>query len=69
MVTLATGQLYVNGVLRDAAGGRTYKDVGPWTGEVVGEAADASAEDMEEAQLRGGLPPSEPGDRRRPPRL
>ncbi len=49
MVTLATGQLYVNGVLRDAAGGRTYKDVGPWTGEVVGEAADASAEDMEEA--------------------
>ena len=49
MVTLATGQLYVNGVLRDAAGGRTYKDIGPWTGEVVGEAADASAEDMEEA--------------------
>ena len=49
MVTLATGQLYVNGVLRDAEGGRTYKDVGPWTGEVVGEAADASPQDMEEA--------------------
>ena len=49
MVTLATGQLYVNGVLRDAAGSRTYKDVSPWTGEVIAEAADASAADMEEA--------------------
>lgn len=49
MVTLATGQLYIDGVLRNAAGGRTYKDVSPWTGEVIAEAADASAEDMEEA--------------------
>ena len=49
MVTLASGQLYVDGVLRGAAGGRTYHDVSPWTGEVVAEAADASAEDMEEA--------------------
>ena len=49
MVTLATGQLYIDGVLRNAAGDRTYKDVSPWTGEVVAEAADASAEDMEEA--------------------
>lgn len=49
MVTLATGQLYIDGVLRNAAGDRTYQDVSPWTGAVIAEAADAAPEDMEEA--------------------
>lgn len=49
MASLAPGQLYVDGVLRNAAGDRTYDDIGPWTGEVIAQAADASAEDMEEA--------------------
>jgi aldehyde dehydrogenase (NAD+) len=49
MTLFPTGQLYINGQLRDAAGGAVYEDIGPWTGEVVGYAADASAEDMEEA--------------------
>ncbi len=49
MAMLATGQLYVDGALRNAAGDRTYKDISPWTGAVIAEAADGSAEDMEEA--------------------
>lgn len=42
-------QLYIDGVLRPAKGGKTYDNIGPWTGEVIGHAADASAEDVEEA--------------------
>ena len=49
MVMLAKGRLYIDGKLRDAEGGKTYQDIGPWTGEVVAEAADASAADMDEA--------------------
>ncbi|WP_174275207.1 aldehyde dehydrogenase family protein [Sphingomonas bacterium] len=49
MATLSDGKLYIDGKLRDAAGGKTYDDIGPWTGEVIARAADASAEDMEEA--------------------
>ena len=49
MTILPDGKLYIDGKLRDAAGGRTYEDVGPWTGEVIARAADASAEDMDEA--------------------
>jgi aldehyde dehydrogenase (NAD+) len=41
--------LYIDGVLRPAKGGKTYDNIGPWTGEVIGHAADASAEDVEEA--------------------
>src|SRR5688572_11557159 len=42
-------QLYIDGKLRKAAGGKTYDHIGPWTGEVIGQAADASAADVEEA--------------------
>lgn len=49
MTLLPDGKLYIDGKWRGATGGATYADVGPWTGEVVGYAADASAEDMEEA--------------------
>jgi aldehyde dehydrogenase (NAD+) len=44
-----TGKLYIDGQLRGAAGGVVYDDIDPWTGEIVGQAADASAGDMEEA--------------------
>jgi aldehyde dehydrogenase (NAD+) len=49
MTTFTEGKLYIDGQLRDAAGGATYEDINPWTGQVFGHAADASAEDMEEA--------------------
>ena len=49
MAMLKSGKLYIDGVLRDASGGATYDDIGPWTGEVVGVAADASAADMDDA--------------------
>ncbi|MFC3172695.1 aldehyde dehydrogenase family protein [Novosphingobium bradum] len=48
-MTLPEGKLYIDGKLRGAAGGKTYDVIGPWTGEVVGQAADASAADVEEA--------------------
>jgi aldehyde dehydrogenase (NAD+) len=47
--TLPDGLLYVDGVLRQAEGGKTYDNIGPWTGEVVGKAADASPADVEDA--------------------
>src|SRR4029077_17427337 len=46
---LPEGLLYVDGVLRRAEGGKTYDNIGPWTGQPVGIAADASANDVEEA--------------------
>ncbi|MGB8365257.1 MAG: aldehyde dehydrogenase family protein [Rhizomicrobium sp.] len=49
MVMLPEGRLYIDGVLRAAASGRTYDDIGPWTGEVVGKASDAAPEDVEAA--------------------
>jgi aldehyde dehydrogenase (NAD+) len=49
MTLLPEGKLYINGKLRDAEGGAKYEDLGPWTGEVIAYAADASANDMEEA--------------------
>jgi acyl-CoA reductase-like NAD-dependent aldehyde dehydrogenase len=49
MFTLPETQLYIDSKLRPAAGGRTYDIIGPWTGETVGQAADASAEDVNEA--------------------
>lgn len=41
--------LYIDGTLRGAEGGKTFDNIGPWTGEVVGKAADASAADVDEA--------------------
>ena len=49
MAILPESKLYIDGVLRDAAGGRTYDNIGPWTGEVIGKAADASPDDVDEA--------------------
>jgi len=49
MTLLPDGKLYIDGKLRSAAGGATYEDINPWTGEVIGHAADGSAADMEEA--------------------
>jgi aldehyde dehydrogenase (NAD+) len=49
MTMFPDGKLYIDGKLREAAGGATYEDIGPWTGEVIARAADASAADMEEA--------------------
>jgi aldehyde dehydrogenase (NAD+) len=49
MTTLPDAKLFINGELRDATGGKTYDVIGPWTGEPVGKAADATAEDVEAA--------------------
>ena len=49
MTLFPQGKLYINGKLRSAAGEAKYEDIGPWTGEVIAYAADASAEDMDEA--------------------
>lgn len=46
---LPEGMLYVDGVIRRAEHGRTYDNIGPWTGQSVGIAADASAADVEQA--------------------
>lgn len=48
-IVLPEAKLYVDGVVRRAAGDKTYDNIGPWTGQVVGQAADASAADVEEA--------------------
>ena len=49
MATLPDAKLYIDGALRDAEGGKTFDVIGPWTGETVGVAADASAADVEAA--------------------
>ena len=49
MTMFPDGKLYIDGRLREAEGGKTYDDIGPWTGDVIAHAADASAADMEEA--------------------
>jgi aldehyde dehydrogenase (NAD+) len=46
---LPEGKLYINGVVRRAANGKTYDNIGPWTGQPVGVVADASVDDVEEA--------------------
>ncbi|ETI61179.1 aldehyde dehydrogenase [Sphingobium sp. C100] len=48
-LVLGETKLYIDGELRPAMGGKTYPNISPWTGEVVGYAADASAEDVEAA--------------------
>jgi aldehyde dehydrogenase (NAD+) len=49
MTRLPDAKLYIDGQLRDATGGRTFDVISPWTGEVVGKAADATAEDVDAA--------------------
>ena len=49
MTVLPEARLYIDDTLREAQGGRTFDVIGPWTGEIVGRAADASAADVDEA--------------------
>jgi aldehyde dehydrogenase (NAD+) len=49
MEKLPEAKLYIDGELRRARDDKTYDDIGPWTGEVIGKAADASPEDVNEA--------------------
>jgi len=47
--TFPESQLFIDGALRPAEGSKTYDNIGPWTGEIVGKSADASAADVEAA--------------------
>ena len=49
MTAFPTSQLYIDGKLRAAEGGRVYNNIAPATGKEIGQAADASAADMEAA--------------------
>jgi aldehyde dehydrogenase (NAD+) len=49
MTTLPEAKLFIDGQLRDAAGGRTFDVISPWTGAPVGKAADATAGDVDAA--------------------
>jgi aldehyde dehydrogenase (NAD+) len=49
VATLPEAKLTIGGVVRQAAGGKTYDVINPWTGKAVGQAADASADDVEAA--------------------
>jgi aldehyde dehydrogenase (NAD+) len=49
MTMLPEAKLYIDGVIRRAKGDKTYDNIGPWTGDVIGKAADASKEDVEAA--------------------
>ena len=49
MAILPDAKLFIDGKLCAATGGRTFDVIDPWTGEVAGKAADASAEDVEAA--------------------
>jgi aldehyde dehydrogenase (NAD+) len=46
---LPEGLLCIDGKMRRAAGNKTYDNISPWTGHVVGKAADASPADVEAA--------------------
>jgi aldehyde dehydrogenase (NAD+) len=49
MTILPDALLFIDGERRAAAGGRTFAIISPWTGDIVGKAADASAEDVDAA--------------------
>jgi aldehyde dehydrogenase (NAD+) len=49
MTILPDAKLFINGERRSAEAGKTYDVIGPWKGEPVGTAADASAADVEAA--------------------
>jgi len=49
MTKLPEALLYIDGTLRRAEGGKTYDNIGPWTGDVIGQAADASEADVDAA--------------------
>lgn len=47
--SLPEAKLYIDGKLRPAFANKLYDNIGPWTADVVGHAADASAADVNEA--------------------
>jgi aldehyde dehydrogenase (NAD+) len=49
MKKLPDALLYIDGIVRPAQGDKTYDNIGPWTGEPIGRAADASAADVDAA--------------------
>jgi aldehyde dehydrogenase (NAD+) len=49
MEKLPEAKLYINGEMRSASNGKTFDNINPWTGEVVGQAADATADDVNAA--------------------
>ena len=49
MSSLPDAKLFIDGQLCDAAGCKTYDVIGPWTGQPVSKAADASAADIDAA--------------------
>ncbi len=49
MPSLPDTKLYINGAACDAAGGKSYDVINPWTGEPICKAADASEVDVESA--------------------
>ncbi|MEY2942999.1 MAG: hypothetical protein RLY97_1013, partial [Pseudomonadota bacterium] len=49
MAQLPEAKLFIDGKLCDATGGRKFDVISPWTGQVVGQAADATAADVEAA--------------------
>jgi aldehyde dehydrogenase (NAD+) len=49
MTILPDARLYIDGELRDLDGHRSYDVIGPWTGQPVGRAADATAADVDAA--------------------
>lgn len=49
MTDLTPARLFIDGQLRDAAGGKTFDVISPWTDAPVNKAADASVEDVNEA--------------------
>ena len=61
---LPEAKLYIDGVIRSAAGGRTYDKIGPWTGAVVGKAADASGKMWRRPSSLPGAPSTGPTGRR-----
>ncbi len=48
-MALPEAKLCIDGELRPATGNKVYDNIGPWSGEVIGTAPDASAEDVEAA--------------------
>jgi acyl-CoA reductase-like NAD-dependent aldehyde dehydrogenase len=46
VTALPASKLYSDGTLRPAANDRTYDIIGPWTGEVVCKAPEASPDDV-----------------------
>ena len=49
MEKLPDARLYINGEMRDASNGKTFDNISPWTGEVIGQVADATADDVNAA--------------------